>query len=157
MSKIKETFPMASDTLKLTAQIVISHVSVSVLKPDQLVEEIQDVYRVLSSLESGVIPEIMAPKKAEEAVEVKKSSIPLKDIVTAKHVVCLECGKGFKTLKAHIKKAHGLTPKEYYKKFSLDRKKFPLVCKDYSDYRRKLAIDKGLGAGMRERRKKAGA
>jgi MucR family transcriptional regulator, transcriptional regulator of exopolysaccharide biosynthesis len=148
---------MASDALKLTAQIVISHISVSVLKPGQLVEEIQDVYRVLSSLEAGVVPEIMAPKKADEAVEVKKPSIPLKDIVTGKHVVCLECGKKFRTLRAHIKKAHGLTPKEYFKRFSLDPKKYPLVCKEYSDYRRKLAAEKGLAAGMRERRKKAGA
>jgi predicted transcriptional regulator len=63
---------------------------------------------------------------------VKKPPIPLKDIVTQKHVVCLECGKKMRTLKAHIKKAHGLMPKEYFKRFSLDPKKFPLACKEYS-------------------------
>ena len=62
----------------------------SELSPQELVEEIKDVYNVLSSLEGGeVIPETMAPEKAEEAEEVKKPSIPLKDIVKEKYVVCL--------------------------------------------------------------------
>jgi hypothetical protein len=46
-------------------------------------------------------------------------------------------------------------PKEYYRMYDLDKKKYPLVCKEYSAQRRKLAIDKGLGAGLR--RKKASA
>jgi predicted transcriptional regulator len=117
---------MASDALKLTAQIVISHASMSELTTDQLVEEIKEVYGVLSSMESGVIPESMALEKAPEA-EVKKPPIPLKDIVTQKYVVCLDCGKKMRTLKAHIRKAHGLMPKEYFNQFGLDPKKYPLV------------------------------
>lgn len=50
------------------------------------------------------------------------------------------------SLKAHISKAHNLVPKEYYKRYGLDPKKLPLVCKEYSEKRRKLAIEKGLGA-----------
>ena len=73
---------------------------------------------------------------------VKKPSIPLKDIVKAKHVVCLECGKKMKTLKTHLRKAHELMPKEYYARFGLDPKKFPLVCKDYSAARSKMAKDR---------------
>ena len=148
---------MASDALKLTAQIVISHASMSVITPDQLVQEIREVYGVLSSMESGAaIPEIMAPKKAEEAGVLKKPTIPLKDIVTQKHVVCLECGKKMRTLKAHIKKVHGLLPKEYFKKFSLDPKKYPLVCKEYSAKRSQMAKNRGFGKEG-GRRKKAGA
>ena len=51
-----------------------------------------------------------------------------------------------KTLKTHLRKAHGLMPKEYYQRFDLDPKKFPLVCKDYSAARSKMAKDRGLGA-----------
>jgi len=113
---------MASDALKLTAQIVISHASMSELTTDQLVEEIKEVYGVLSSMESGVIPESMALEKAPEA-EVKKPPIPLKDIVTQKHVVCLECGKKMRILKAHLRKSHKLTPKDYCQMYGLDPKK----------------------------------
>jgi predicted transcriptional regulator len=148
---------MATEIIKITAQIVTSHVSMSELSPQELVDEIKDIYNVLSSLEGGaVIPEIMAPEKAPEAEVVKKPPIPLKDIVTQKHVVCLECGKKMRTLKAHIRKAHGLLPKEYFKKFSLDPKKFPLVCKEYSKQRSKMAKDRGFGKAE-GRRKKATA
>jgi predicted transcriptional regulator len=72
------------------------------------------------------------------------TEIPLKDIVKAKHVVCLECGKKFKTLKTHLRKAHGLMPKEYYQRYGLDPKKFPLVCKDYSEKLSKLAKERAM-------------
>ena|GEM_PF-5396333 len=51
----------------------------------------QYLNNVLSSLEGGVIPEIMAPEKGEETEVVKKKpSIPLKDIVQEKFVICLD-------------------------------------------------------------------
>jgi MucR family transcriptional regulator, transcriptional regulator of exopolysaccharide biosynthesis len=141
---------MATEILKLTTEIIVSHASMSELTPQQLVEEIKEVYNVLSSLEADVVPEIVAPEKAPEVEGVKKPSIPLKDIVKEKYVVCLECGKKMRTLKAHLRKAHGLMPKEYYKRFGLDPKKYPLVCKDYSAQRSKMAKDRGFGQGRRK-------
>lgn len=129
---------MSSEILKLTTEIVVSHVSMTELTPGQLVDEVKAVYNVLSSLEGGVILQ-------EPAGLVKKPTVPLKDIVTAKYVVCLECGKKMRTLKAHIRKTHGLMPKEYYARFGLDPKKVPLVCKEYSEQRSKMAKDRGFG------------
>ena len=134
---------MAMEALKLTAEIVISHASMTELTSSELVEEIKEVFKVLSSLEGGELPETMAPEMAPEGV--KKPLIPLKDIVTQKYVVCLECGKKMRTLKVHIRKAHGLMPKEYFKRFGLDPKKYPLVCKEYSAQRSKMAKDRGFG------------
>ena len=143
---------MATEILKLTTSIITSHASMTELSTQELVDEIKMVYGVLSSLESGVVPEIMAPEKTPEAEVVKKPSIPMKDIVTQKHVVCLECGKKMRTLKSHIKKAHNLVPKEYFKRFSLDPKRFPLVCKEYSKQRSQMAKDRGFGkAGGRKK------
>jgi predicted transcriptional regulator len=136
---------MASEVLKLTAQIVMSHASMSELSPDELVDEIKEVYNVLSSLEGGAMLEVAVVEKGE-AEAVKKPPVPLKEIVKAKYVVCLECGKKMKTLKTHLRKAHNLTPKEYFQRFGLDPKKFPLVCKEYSEQRSKLAKERGLGA-----------
>ena len=44
---------MATEALKLTAQIVISHASMSELTPKELVDEIKSIYNVLSALETG--------------------------------------------------------------------------------------------------------
>jgi predicted transcriptional regulator len=143
---------MPNEVLKMTTEIVVSHASLTELSTEQLVDEIKAVYKVLASLDGG---EALEEPVAEKAAGVKKPSIPLKDIVKAKYVVCLECGKKFKTLKTHLRKAHGLMPKEYYQRFGLAPKKFPLVCKDYSAARSQLAKDRGLGA--QGRKKKAGA
>jgi predicted transcriptional regulator len=143
---------MPAEILKLTTEIVISHVSRSEMSTQQLVEEIKEVYNLLGSLESGAAPESAAPEKVPEVEVVKKPSIPLKDIVTQKQVVCLECGKKLRTLKAHIRKAHGLMPKEYFQRFGLDPKKYPLVCQEFSEKRRKLAVERGLGAKIGRRR-----
>ena len=150
---------MATEALKLMAQIVMSHASMSELTPKELVDEIKSVYSVLAALEDrealleateGVV------KPGPEAEVVKKPSIPLDEIVQEKYVVCLECGKKMRTLKAHLRKTHQLAPAEYFRRYSLDPKKYPLVCKEYSAQRSKMAKEKGLGAhGFR--RKKASA
>jgi predicted transcriptional regulator len=150
---------MATEALKLTAQIVISHASMSELTPKELVDEIKSVFNVLAALEDrealleaaeGVV------EPGPEAAVVKKPSIPLDEIVQEKYVVCLECGKKMRTLKAHLRKSHQLAPADYFRRYSLDPKKYPLVCKEYSEQRRKLAKEKGLGErGFR--RKKASA
>jgi predicted transcriptional regulator len=148
---------MATEALKLTAQIVISHASMSELTPKELVDEIKDIYNVLTAIEAGEALLEAAGGVAEPgpAAEIsKKPAIPLDEIVKDKYVVCLECGKKMRTLKAHLRKAHHLAPAEYFRRYSLDPKKYPLVCKEYSEQRRKLAKEKGLGErGFR--RKKA--
>jgi predicted transcriptional regulator len=146
---------MASEVLKLTAQIVMSHASMSELTPEELVEEIKEVYGVLSSLEAASVSEELITEGAGEAGMVKTPPVPLKDIVKAKYVVCLECGKKMKTLKTHLRKAHNLMPKEYFQRFGLDPKKFPLVCKDYSEQRSKMAKERGFGEKGGRRKAKA--
>jgi predicted transcriptional regulator len=136
---------MATEVLKLTAQIVISHASMSELSPKDLVDEIKEIYTVLSSLEVGEALVEALEEKGKEAEVVKKPPIPLDEIVKEKYVVCLECGKKMRTLKAHLRKAHHLSPVEYFRRYGLDPKKYPLVCKEYSEQRRKLAKEKGLG------------
>ncbi|MEJ2672751.1 MAG: MucR family transcriptional regulator [Deltaproteobacteria bacterium] len=137
---------MATEVLKLTAQIVISHASMSELTPKELVDEIKEIYTVLSTLEAGeALSEAAVAEKGAEVEVVKKPPIPLDEIVKEKYVVCLECGKKMRTLKAHLRKAHHLAPAEYFRRYSLDPKKYPLVCKEYSEQRRKLAKEKGLG------------
>ena len=144
---------MSSELLKLTTEIVTAHASLTELTPGQLVQEIKDVHAALASLESGDILGEAVSEKPEETAGVRKPSIPLKDIVKAKYVVCLECEKKLKTLRAHLKKAHGLTPKEYYQRFDLDPKKFPLVCKDYSAKRSEMAKARGFGQGEEGRKR----
>jgi predicted transcriptional regulator len=137
---------MASDVLKLTADIVISHVSMTELTSKELVDEIKCIHALLSSFDGGdEAPVALGAVTGDAAVVGKKPPIPLKDIVKAKYVVCLECGKKLKTLKTHLRKAHGLLPKEYFQRFGLDPKKYPLVCREYSEQRSAMAKNRRFG------------
>jgi hypothetical protein len=53
---------MASEVLKLTAQIVISHASMTELTPQQLIGEIKKIHGVLVALESEVVTPESRPK-----------------------------------------------------------------------------------------------
>ena len=69
---------MPSDVLNLTAQIVISHASMSELTPEALVEEIKEVFNALTLLEGGVVAETMALETADEAGVGQKATDPVK-------------------------------------------------------------------------------
>ena len=74
---------MASEILTLTAQIVISHASMTELTPKELVEEIKGVYGLLVSLESEVaVPEPEAPVTRQR----KPRKVKLKESPEAKAV-----------------------------------------------------------------------
>ena len=118
---------MPSEVLNLTCRIIMSHASMTELTPTELIKEIKEIYTVLASLGGGEGLETVACSEEVEAVgeAVKKSPIPLNQIVKEKYVVCLECGKKMRTLKAHLRKAHNLTPKEYYQALQLGSKEVP--------------------------------
>ena len=81
---------MASEVMKLAAQIVMSHASMTELTRTQLLEEIKEIYGVLVSLESEVAasesrPKMIRPRKprkvkmklSPEAKAVRKVEGPL--------------------------------------------------------------------------------
>ena len=53
---------MASEILKLTAQIVMSHACMTELTPAQLLEEVKEIYGLMVSLEAQVADPEAKPK-----------------------------------------------------------------------------------------------
>jgi predicted transcriptional regulator len=119
--------------VSLTVQIVSAHVAANDVSPVQLPVLIREVHRALATVGQPVIE----PPKAEPAVSAKKS-------VFADHIVCLDCGQGFKMLKRHIAADHGLTPEQYRTKWGLSHD-YPMVAAEYAAERSKMAVDSGLG------------
>ena len=77
---------MASEILKLTTEIVISHASMTELTSQELVQEIKQVYRLLASLEDEVAAKAaMAPMaRTPKARPVKMMESPEAKAVQAK-------------------------------------------------------------------------
>lgn len=129
--------------VEIAAQIVASHASNTPMTSDQLIFEIGKVHAALKNLEAG--------EPAEGSEEVK-TSLTVKEAFKKGEVVCMLCGKGgFKTLARHLNTAHGMKPGEYKKQFGIPGKQ-PLAAKNYSDARRKMALDRGLADNLAKAR-----
>jgi predicted transcriptional regulator len=73
---------------------------------------------------------------------------PPQKTVFPDHLICLEDGQSFKTLKRHLAVHHGLTPESYRKKWSLPDD-YPMAAPDYAASRAAIARKIGLGASGR--------
>jgi predicted transcriptional regulator len=145
---------MASELLKMTAQIVTSHASMNELSSQDLIDEIKGVYNTLALLagEKAGSVDLDSPSEVIKDETVAKPAVPVEESIQDDFIVCLECGKRFRTLKAHLRRAHNMTPAVYCDRFALDQKKYSLVSRNYSEQRRQLAKEKGLGEFRRTKK-----
>lgn len=84
----------------------------------------------------------------------EKPAVSIKSSVKPTHIICLEDGKKFKTLKRHLASEHGLTPEQYKERWDLPGD-YPMVASQYATRRSELAKVIGLGKS-RQKRKKVG-
>lgn len=133
--------------ITLTADIVTAHVANNNVDVDTLPSMIKNVYGALAGLGTTAA----VAEKPEPAVTIRAS-------VKKDKIVCLDCGRDMKMLKRHLMTDHGLTPDEYRERWGLAAD-YPMVAPDYSETRRKLAKDIGLGRkpGQKRGRRKAAA
>jgi predicted transcriptional regulator len=86
--------------------------------------------------------------KDAPGIEPLVPAVPIEDSVTPDHVVCLEDGMTFRSLRPHLVSAHGLTPETYRQKWGLAHD-HPIVAPNYSRDRAAVAKKIGLGKGGR--------
>lgn len=130
--------------LEMAVEIVSAHASATNLTKDELIAEIASVYQALAVLEKG-------GTVATEQIEETKPAISAKKSIGKNAITCLICGKAMKTLTRHLKTAHGLKPGQYRKQFGISSSQ-SLAAKSYSESRRQMAIDRGLGEGLAKAR-----
>jgi predicted transcriptional regulator len=130
---------MAEDTkdmlLTLTADIVAAHVSNNSVGLSDLPNLISSVHGALTRLDVPV----------EAPVEEQKPAVSVRASVKPDYIVCLEDGKKLKMMRRHLMTAYGMTPEDYRAKWNLP-KDYPMVAPNYSEQRRTLAKQIGLGA-----------
>jgi predicted transcriptional regulator len=132
-----------SSLTELTAQIIAARAAKKDMSTEEFQQEMQIVYSFLKGIEEGnVQPPTQAP------VEETKPQLTIKQAFKKDEVICMVCSKGgFKTLKRHLTLAHSLKPGEYRKQFGIPSTQ-SLAAKSYSESRRQMAINKGLGEGL---------
>jgi predicted transcriptional regulator len=129
-----------SEIIEMTADIVSAYVGNNAVSAADLPSIIQSVHRALASVSSG-----------GEAVEAapKEPAVPVKRSITPDHLVCLEDGRKFKSLKRHLRTKYNMSPEDYRAKWGL-AKDYPMVAPNYAKARSELAKQMGLGQGGRQ-------
>jgi len=121
--------------ISLTADIVSAHVSNNTVALSDVPILVQRVFEALAA--AG------APTPAEEP-QGKTPVVSVRASIKPEYLVCMECGRQQKTLKRHLQTAHGMTPAQYRSDYGLPDS-YPMVAPKYSEQRRSLAKEIGLG------------
>ncbi len=125
------------DVVGLTAGIVSAYVSNNLVPPGDLTRLVEQVHTALIQAVGGrvAIPAPTGP--LQPAVPIGKS-------VTHAHIVCLEDGRTFKSLKRHLRAKYGLSPEQYRARWGLPPD-YPMIAPAYAKARSDLARAIGLG------------
>ena len=123
----------AADLIDLTAEIVSAYVSKNPVPVSGLPDVIASIHSSLSGLGTPITP----------AVEPQKPAVNPKKSVFPDHIVSLEDGRKFKSMKRHLGLL-GMTPDEYRAKWGLAHD-YPMVAPNYAAARSALAKASGLG------------
>ncbi|MGJ0393901.1 MAG: MucR family transcriptional regulator [Methylocystis sp.] len=129
------------NTVELAAGIVAAFVSHNSLPVAELPGLIASVDAALRRLASGATATPTVEEKPEPAVPIRKS-------ITPDHLICLDDGKKFKSLRRHLATL-GMTPDQYRAKWGLPPD-YPMVAPNYAAQRSDLAKQMGLGQARKK-------
>ena len=134
--------PASGNMIELTANIVSAYVSNNTVAAGDIAGLINQVHGALARVSGG---------PGDTPAEPLKPAVPVKKSVTPEHIICLEDGKKFKSLKRHLRTQYNMTPEQYREKRGLPYD-YPMVAPNYAATRSKLAKQMGLGQQRRRRK-----
>ncbi|MEP1206704.1 MAG: MucR family transcriptional regulator [Rhizobiaceae bacterium] len=103
---------------------------------------ISDLQTVIENVHSTLLG--LGSAGTSATVTSQKPPVSIKKSISHDHIICLEDGQKYKSLKRHLKSRYGMTPEEYRTKWGLPVD-YPMVAPGYAEQRSKLAKKMGLG------------
>lgn len=134
-------FEQDTTLIELAAGITESYVANNQIQPDQVPELLGSIYGRLETLHNG---KSATSHGGAQPAELPTPPVKPQNSVRKNDVVCLECGKTYKTLKRHLATEHGFDESTYKERWGLS-KGTKLVAKEYSQRRSQMASEIGLG------------
>lgn len=125
-----------AELLDIAADIVSAYVSHNEVKPENLPALIESVFASVEGLASEEADIETGPRL--------DPAVPIEDSLTDDHLICLEDGQKFQSLKRHLRVKYNMTPEAYREKWGLPRD-YPMVAPNYAKRRSALAKKTGLG------------
>ena len=134
---------MAKTLVEMTAEIIQSQISTKQMTTDEIKTALNETFQTLRSLHDS--------ENCQCEVEAEKTAPELdpKRSIQRNKIVCLECGQEFKMLSPKHLKSHGLTSREYRKKYGFSARQ-PLCAKALSEKRSLSGKERGLPDNLRK-------
>ena len=130
---MNEIVKQDTDFIDLAAAIVGAYVTRNNVPASELPGLIAATHAALAKLTAPPAPEVEKPTPP----------VPIRKTVTPDHIISLEDGKPYKSLKRHLS-TRGLSPDQYRQKWGLPHD-YPMVAATYGAQRSELAKSLGLG------------
>lgn len=145
---------MAKSLVEMAAELVQAQCAAKSMTTDEIALSLQNTFNALQALQLDE-----AKGTAAEGGAMQGPVMSADKSIQKNKIVCLECGQEFKMLSPKHLRSHGLTGKEYRKKYGFSMRQ-PLCAKALSDRRKKAGKDRGLPENLRKaiaQRKKGAA
>jgi predicted transcriptional regulator len=142
---------MSKKLFEIASEIVQTQVSSSHMTASEIASSLREVFKILQEMQKseagGVALEIIQTPQ-EGAEESSKLPAPSESIQENK-VVCLECGVELKQLTQKHLMSHGMSSREYKKKYGFNMRT-PLAAKSVTKAKSKAAKKRGLPENLRK-------
>jgi predicted transcriptional regulator len=142
---------MSKKLVEIASEIVQTQVSLSSMSAGEIATSLRQVFRTLQDLQKAEVGEfdIGVTESAQgTAPEESPKQIKPENSILDNKVICLECGAEMKQLTQKHLAVHGMSPKEYRKKYGFTMRT-PLAAKSLIKARSKAAKKRGLPEKLR--------
>ena len=131
---------MPKKLIEIASEIVQTQVSLTSMTATDIAASLRQVFSTLHELQKAEAGEIELPKTQESPPH---QTLTPQDSIHDDKVICLECRKEMRLITGRHLSLHGISPKEYKKKYGLTMR-IPLSAKSLIKARSKAAKKKGL-------------
>ncbi len=139
----------ADDFVHLAAELAAAFVANNALAASELPGLLKSIHQSLCDLASRG----PAHQGSGGNAPALKPAVPVSQTIYPDHIVCLEDGQSFRSLKRHLGTAHNMTPQDYRSKWGLPVD-YPMVAPNYAEARSAMAKQIGLGQRRKPAKKK---
>ena len=137
---------MPKKLIEIASEIVQTQVSQSSMTSTDIASSLRQVFSTLHELQKAEAGEIELPKTK---VSPAPQALTPQDSIQNDKVICLECGKEMIQLTVRHLSSHGMSQKEYRKKYGFTMRT-PLAAKSLTKARSKSAKKRGLPEKLKQ-------
>ena len=151
-----------TSAIEVAGEIVVAFLSRSTIEAAQLAPLVREVHAALLAgspthhtvvaVNDAVAAMVRPARTLDQAPRVAPMAI--EDTISPEHLICLEDGKPYRTLKRLLRGRYGLSPTEYRAKWGLPND-YPMVAPDLAAHRSEIAKTMGLGGRTKPVRRAA--